>query len=70
MSTIKASVVQACTVAYGDSNSLELTLEKLTRLTAIAKERDGSQLVVFPEAFIGGYPKSDIRSSSRYIDMQ
>ncbi|THH33521.1 hypothetical protein EUX98_g662 [Antrodiella citrinella] len=51
--TIRASVVQACTAAY----SLEKTLEKLEKFARIAKERDHSQLVVFPEAFIGGYPK-------------
>ncbi|KAI0673414.1 carbon-nitrogen hydrolase [Trametes maxima] len=51
--TIKASVVQAATTAY----SLPDTLDKLERLTRLAKERDGAQLVVFPEAFIGGYPK-------------
>ncbi|KAI0652129.1 carbon-nitrogen hydrolase [Trametes meyenii] len=51
--TIKASVVQAATAAY----SLPDTLDKLERLTRLAKERDGAQLVVFPEAFIGGYPK-------------
>jgi len=50
---LRASVVQACTVAY----SLEDTLDKLERLTRLAKERDGTQLAVFPEAFIGGYPK-------------
>ncbi|KAI0830591.1 carbon-nitrogen hydrolase [Trametes gibbosa] len=51
--TIKASVVQASTAAY----SLPDTLDKLEKLTRLAKERDGAQLVVFPEAFIGGYPK-------------
>ncbi|TBU45231.1 carbon-nitrogen hydrolase [Dichomitus squalens] len=51
--TIKASVVQAATAAY----SLPDTLDKLERLTRLAKERDGAQLAVFPEAFIGGYPK-------------
>ena len=44
--TIKASVVQAATAAY----SLPDTLDKLERLTRLAKERDGAQLVVFPEA--------------------
>ncbi|KAI0053345.1 carbon-nitrogen hydrolase [Auriscalpium vulgare] len=54
MSTVvRASVVQACTAAY----SLSDTLDKLERLTKQAKERDGTQLAVFPEAFIGGYPK-------------
>ncbi|KAI0756729.1 carbon-nitrogen hydrolase [Daedaleopsis nitida] len=52
-SIIKASVVQAATAAY----SLPDTLDKLERLTRLAKERDGAQLVVFPEAFVGGYPK-------------
>ena len=44
--TIKASVVQAATAAY----SLPETLDKLEKFTRLAKERDGSQLVVFPEA--------------------
>ncbi|KAI0320345.1 carbon-nitrogen hydrolase [Amylostereum chailletii] len=51
--TIRASVVQACTAAY----SLPDTLDKLERLVKVAKDRDGSQIAVFPEAFIGGYPK-------------
>ncbi|KAJ7487509.1 carbon-nitrogen hydrolase [Mycena galericulata] len=50
---IRASVVQTCTQAY----SLDATLQKLDELTHLARERDGSQLAVFPEAFIGGYPK-------------
>jgi len=44
--TIRASVVQACTATY----SLPDTLDKLERLTLLAKQRDNSQLVVFPEA--------------------
>ena len=44
--TIKASVVQAATAAY----SLPETLGKLEKFTRLAKERDGAQLVVFPEA--------------------
>ncbi|KAJ7492709.1 carbon-nitrogen hydrolase [Mycena latifolia] len=51
--TIRASVVQTCTQAF----SLEATLLKLEELTRLAQERDGSQFAVFPEAFIGGYPK-------------
>ncbi|KAJ7293489.1 carbon-nitrogen hydrolase [Mycena rebaudengoi] len=51
--TIRASVVQTCTQAY----SLDATLQKLDQLTRLAKERDNSQLAVFPEAFVGGYPK-------------
>ncbi|EGO05225.1 hypothetical protein SERLA73DRAFT_45017 [Serpula lacrymans var. lacrymans S7.3] len=50
---VRASVIQTCTAAY----CLSDTLDKFERLTRLAKERDGSQLVVFPEAFIGGYPK-------------
>lgn len=53
MPSIRASVVQACTVKY----DLEATLNKLESYVKLAKERDDSQLVVFPEAFIGGYPK-------------
>jgi len=56
MPVIKASVVQAATAAYGAAESLELTLAKLERFVTTAKERDGSQLILFPEAFIGGYP--------------
>ncbi|KAJ7169791.1 carbon-nitrogen hydrolase [Mycena filopes] len=51
--TIRASVVQTCAQSY----SLDDTLKKLEDLTRLARERDGSQLAVFPEAFIGGYPK-------------
>ncbi|KAI5450839.1 Nitrilase [Naganishia albida] len=51
--TIKASVIQCSTVKY----DLDATLEKMDRLVKVARGRDGSQLAVFPEAFIGGYPK-------------
>ncbi|KAJ9115391.1 hypothetical protein QFC22_005146 [Naganishia vaughanmartiniae] len=50
---IKASVVQCSTVKY----DLNATLDKMDRLVKLARERDGSQLAVFPEAFLGGYPK-------------
>jgi beta-cyano-L-alanine hydratase/nitrilase len=50
MSVIKASVVQTCTQGYGTPQCLELTLKKLDELAGVAKQRDGSQLVVFPEA--------------------
>ena len=43
---VKVSVVQAATAAF----SLPDTLDKLEKLTRLAKERDGAQLVVFPEA--------------------
>ncbi|KAF8846296.1 carbon-nitrogen hydrolase [Paxillus ammoniavirescens] len=51
--TVRASVVQTCTASY----SLSDTLDKFENITKLAKERDGTQMVVFPEAFIGGYPK-------------
>ncbi|KAH7928538.1 carbon-nitrogen hydrolase [Leucogyrophana mollusca] len=51
--TIRVSVVQTCTAAY----SLDATLDKFENLTRLARERDGAQMAVFPEAFIGGYPK-------------
>ncbi|KAG6861807.1 hypothetical protein C0995_011687 [Termitomyces sp. Mi166 len=51
--TIRASVVQTCSARF----SIPDTLVKLEQLTRLARDRDGSQLCVFPEAFIGGYPK-------------
>jgi predicted amidohydrolase len=42
----RGSVVQACTHAY----SLRETMDKLARLTRLARDRDQSELVVFPEA--------------------
>lgn len=52
MTTIIGSVVQAGSALY---DTLK-TIEKLADLTAKAKA-GGAQLVVFPEAFVGGYPK-------------
>jgi len=46
------AVVQAASVLF----DTEKTIDKLGRLTQEAAEQ-GSQLVLFPEAFIGGYPK-------------
>ncbi|CAL9146545.1 unnamed protein product [Musa hybrid cultivar] len=51
-STVRATVVQASTVFY----DTPATLDKAERLVAEAASY-GSQLVVFPEAFIGGYPR-------------
>ena len=45
-STIRASVVQTCTASYNLSD----TLQKFENLTKLAKHRDDTQLVVFPEA--------------------
>ncbi|KAG8962906.1 Nitrilase [Tulasnella sp. 419] len=50
---LKVAVIQACTVAY----RLDETLDKLEQLVRQAASQDGSKLVVFPEAFIGGYPR-------------
>ncbi|KAG6836497.1 hypothetical protein H0H93_007526 [Arthromyces matolae] len=50
--TIRASVVQTCSARF----VLADTLTKLERFTRTARGH-GSQLCVFPEAFIGGYPK-------------
>jgi len=51
-SRLTASVVQAGSVAF----DTPATIEKLGDLTADAR-RAGADLVVFPEAFVGGYPK-------------
>ena len=49
---VRAAVVQAASVAF----DREQTLEKAGDLTADASGR-GAQLVVFPEAFVAGYPR-------------
>jgi nitrilase len=51
-SPVIASVVQAGSIAFDAA----ATIEKLSDLTADARN-GGSELVVFPEAFVGGYPK-------------
>ncbi len=43
---LRVSVVQACCQKY----EIDATLEKLEQLTRLAKDRDGAQLAVFPEA--------------------
>ncbi|KAH9605496.1 hypothetical protein KSS87_004665 [Heliosperma pusillum] len=50
--TVRATVVQASTIFY----DTPATLHKAERLLAEAASY-GAQLVVFPEAFIGGYPR-------------
>lgn len=52
MTTIRAAVVQDAPEAF----SLEPTMSKVAALVAKAAA-EGAQLAVFPEAFIGGYPK-------------
>lgn len=49
---VRAAVVQAAPALFDTPR----TLQKLADLTADAA-RQGAELVVFPEAFIGGYPK-------------
>ena len=51
---VKVSVVQAGSIPFDSTQ----TLQKLAGLAAIARAA-GSQLVVFPEAFVGGYPKGN-----------
>jgi nitrilase len=52
LSTHRVTVVQAGSVLFDTAR----TLDKLAALTADAATR-GAELVVFPEAFVGGYPK-------------
>ena len=49
---VRAAVVQVASVAF----DRERTLEKARALTGDAA-RQGAQLVVFPEAFVSGYPR-------------
>ena len=49
---VRAAVVQAAPVLFDTPRSLQ----KLADLTADAA-RQRAELVVFPEAFVGGYPK-------------
>jgi nitrilase len=48
---VKAAVVQAATVLFDQT----ATVEKAARLVAEAREQ-GAHLVLFPEAYVGGYP--------------
>src|SRR3954462_3298548 len=50
--TVRAAVVQSAPVLFDTPR----TLDKLADLTADAARRK-AELVVFPEAFVGGYPK-------------
>lgn len=52
MKTLRVSVVQAAPVAF----ALEPTIERVARFAGQAAAA-GARLVVFPEAFVGGYPK-------------
>ena len=50
--SLRAAVVQAAPVLF----DMPRSLDKLADLTADAA-RQRAELVVFPEAFVGGYPK-------------
>src|SRR5215831_5327663 len=50
--TVRAAVVQAAPALFDTPR----TLQKVSDLTADAT-RQRAELVVFPEAFVGGYPK-------------
>ena len=52
MTVIRAAVVQDGSVAFDPAATLDRVA---ARLTDAAKEK--AELVVFPEAFVGGYPK-------------
>ena len=52
MATARVAVVQAAPVAF----DREQTIAKVARLTAQAAEQ-GAKLVLFPEAFVPGYPR-------------
>lgn len=50
--TVRATVVQAASAAFDGERSTDRVAELTARAAA-----DGAELVVFPEAFVGGYPK-------------
>ena len=52
MSVVRAAVVQAAPVAF----DRDRTLAKTRELAARAASR-GARLIVFPEAFVAGYPR-------------
>jgi nitrilase len=52
VTTVRAAVVQAAAIGF----DLEAGLDKVERL-AVEAHADGAELVVFPEAFLPGYPK-------------
>ncbi|MHC5544082.1 nitrilase-related carbon-nitrogen hydrolase, partial [Singulisphaera rosea] len=52
MSIVRAAVVQSASVAFDRDRSVE----RVRDLTCSAAEQ-GAGLVVFPEAFVSGYPR-------------
>lgn len=68
MSLIKAAVVQAAPVLFD-------TLKTASKLAEIARDAagKGAELVVFPEAFVGGYPRGldfEVRLGTRSPEEQ
>ncbi len=62
-----ASVIQSAPVRGGLPMSTATTLERVDALVGVCA-RDGAQLAVLPEAFVGGYPKGEdfgVRLGSR-----
>ncbi|KAK8869779.1 hypothetical protein IAR55_000347 [Kwoniella newhampshirensis] len=59
--SVRVAAVQAASVAF----DLKASVEKLQHLVVEAKQ-GGAQLVLFPEAFLGGYPRHlDFRIGAR-----
>ena len=53
MNVVRVAVVQAAPVAF----DLDRTLEKAPRPGLSEAAGRGGRLIVFPEAFVGGYPR-------------
>ncbi len=54
MSLVKVAVVQAGSVPFDPARTVEVVRDRTARCAG-----EGAQLVVFPEALIGGYPKGE-----------
>ena len=52
MTTSKVAVIQAASIPFEPMKSIEKACSILERVSS-----NGAELAVFPEAFIGGYPK-------------
>ena len=56
MSRVKVAVVQAGTTVFDAAGAVRLVDQWAERATA-----EGARLAVFPEAFVGGYPRHHLR---------